>query len=427
MRAMTCPTAGSGSTFASHFVNIYPAMGRHRTHHRASKQFYQSLKLVKRSQHASGRWVCFATAQTEPNAAAADTSAAGLPRLADLELLPVVNVQGYINPEMPEGTQATVFAVYDQAKTLQYIGFSKNLRASLLTVFSRRPDKSHLYRALHLPQLDQDEMLSVRSSWYDQSGGPPPGNRLPAERAAWQEAATPFTISDSGKAAAAAELAKSMIVKIKSRGCKEEFLINQDLLQEGKVDFLAIADLDPKELERQRKEAEAAARLTRNCSVIVEGETLLFDIFFKSAMKTNGGYMFDLRLTAFDRETTHRVIVGKDYYERQGIDAEEVVERVFSYLLAKEVPRQTDGMLLSSDFPINYFSVSEVHQFFDDFEDFFQGEWLKRGDYHEFWRFNKTQDYGYKGENESVESLAAMFQPKLGRHQSDGEESDGEE
>ncbi|KAL4530637.1 hypothetical protein Ndes2437B_g04120 [Nannochloris sp. 'desiccata'] len=423
---MTSPIMGNGSTFAPQCVIFYPAMGPQRKPRRAPEHFYQTLKLMKRQPHASGRWVCFATAQTEPNASAADSSAAALPRLADLEPLPVVNVQGYINPEMPEGTQATVFAVYDQAKTLQYIGFSKNLRASLLTVFSRRPDKSHLYRALHLPQLDQNEMLSVRSSWFDQSGGPPPGNRLPAERAAWQEAATPFTISDRGKVAAAEELAKSMIVKIKSRGCKEEFLVNQDLIQEGKVDFLAVADLDPKELERQRREAEAAARMTRNCSVIVEGETLLFDIFFKSAMKTNGGYMFDLRLTAFDRETTHRVIVGKDYYERQGIDAEEVVERVFSYLLAKEVPRQTDGMLLSSEFPINYFSVSEVHQFFDDFEEFFQGEWLKKGDYHEFWRFNRTQDYGYKGENESVEALAAMFQPKLGNSQSDSDESDEE-
>jgi hypothetical protein len=426
MRTMASPITGNVSTFATNCVKFYPAMGSYRTHLRTPEPLYQGLKLAKRIPRASGRWVCFATAQTEPNAAAADSSASASPRLADMELLSVVNVQGYINPEIPEGTQATVFAIYDQAKTLQYIGFSKNLRASLLTVFSRRPDKTHLYRAVYLPQLDQNEMLSVRSSWFDQSGGPPPGNRLPAERAAWQEAATPFTISERGKVAAAEELAKSMIVKIKTRGCKEEFLINQDLIQEGKVDFLAVADLDPKELERQRREAESAARMTRNCSVIVEEETLLFDIFFKSKMKTNGGYMFDLRMTAFDRETTHRVIVGKGYYEKQEIEPEEVVERVFSFLLAKEVPRQTDGMLLSSDFPINYFSVSEVHQFFDDFEDFFQGEWLKKGDQHEFWRFNRTQDYGYKGENESVDSLAAMFQPKLGSSQSDSDDSDEE-
>ncbi len=68
------------------------------------------------------------------------------PRLDGLELLPVVSVQGYIQPEIPAATEATVFAIYDQSKTLQYVGFSKDLRNSLRTVFSRRPDKTHLYR-----------------------------------------------------------------------------------------------------------------------------------------------------------------------------------------------------------------------------------------------------------------------------------------
>jgi hypothetical protein len=39
-----------------------------------------------------------------------------------------------------------VFAVYDEAKILQYIGFSKGLRDSLRTLFSRRPEKAHYFR-----------------------------------------------------------------------------------------------------------------------------------------------------------------------------------------------------------------------------------------------------------------------------------------
>ena len=308
---------------------------------------------------------------------------------------------------MPEGTEATMFAIYDQSKTLQYIGFSKNLRASLLTVFSRRPDKCHLFRAFHMPVLNQAAMLELRSAWFEQAGGPPPGNKLPAERAAWQEAATPFSISDRGKAAAAEELMKQMLVKIKSRGCKEEFLVNHDLLAQGKVDFLAAAELSAEELERQRKEAAAAVNATRKCSVMIDGEDTPFDVFFKSTIKTNGGYMFDLRWTAGDRETTHRVIVGRDYYRKDGIEPEDVIERVFAYLLAKGVQRQTDGLLTISEFPINYFSISEVHQFFDDFDSFFGDDWLK--DAEAFWRFNRTEDYGYKGKNEDVQALAKQF------------------
>lgn len=356
----------------------------------------------RRPQRPAGRWVCGAIAQAEPSAPSSPST-----NLADLDLLPVLSLQGYINPEIPPSSEAVIFAIYDQAKILQYVGFSKNLRASLLTVFSRRPDKAHYFRALHLPVMDQQKMMEVRTAWFAENSGPPPGNKLAAERAAWQEPAHPFTISERGKAAAAEELAKQTLVKIKSRGCKEEYLVDLDLVAEGRVGFLAVAELSAEELDRQRRDAEAAARLTRNCSTVIDGETVPFDMFFTSTVKTNGGYMFDVRVTANDRESTHRVIVGKDYYEGQGVDAEGVIERVFSFLLAKDVHRQTEGMLKSSDFPINYFAVSEVHQWFDDFEDYF-GDWLQRGP-HEFWRFNRTQDYGYKGGNEDVNALANQF------------------
>lgn len=46
----------------------------------------------------------------------------------------------------PYPNQAAVFAVYDDAKTLQYVGFSRGLRDSLRTLFSRRPEKAFYYR-----------------------------------------------------------------------------------------------------------------------------------------------------------------------------------------------------------------------------------------------------------------------------------------
>lgn len=46
-----------------------------------------------------------------------------------------------------------MFAVYDEAKTLQYVGFSKGLRDSLRTLFSRRPEKAHYYRRALLVQV----------------------------------------------------------------------------------------------------------------------------------------------------------------------------------------------------------------------------------------------------------------------------------
>lgn len=54
--------------------------------------------------------------------------------------------QGMIQPEVPAGTQASVFAVFDDRKKLQFVGFSKDVRNSLRTVFSRRPDRAFFYK-----------------------------------------------------------------------------------------------------------------------------------------------------------------------------------------------------------------------------------------------------------------------------------------
>jgi hypothetical protein len=57
-----------------------------------------------------------------------------------------LRAQGYIDPEVPDGTEATVFAVFDQNRKLQYMGFSKDLRNSLRTLFGRRPDKVYFHK-----------------------------------------------------------------------------------------------------------------------------------------------------------------------------------------------------------------------------------------------------------------------------------------
>ena len=49
--------------------------------------------------------------------------------------------------------QASVFAIYDDAKTLQYVGFSKGLRDSLRILFARRPEKAMYFKCVRLARL----------------------------------------------------------------------------------------------------------------------------------------------------------------------------------------------------------------------------------------------------------------------------------
>ena len=55
-------------------------------------------------------------------------------------------LQGLIQPAIPSGTEAAVFAVYNDRKQLQYVGFSKDLYNSLRTLLGRRPDKAFFYK-----------------------------------------------------------------------------------------------------------------------------------------------------------------------------------------------------------------------------------------------------------------------------------------
>lgn len=76
-------------------------------------------------------------------------------------------------------------------------------------------------------------------------------------------------------------------------------------------------------------------------------------------------------------------------------------------------PRRTHcispaGIMLSSQFPINYFAVSEVDQSFPEFNAVFADVGELPGS-KAAWYFRRTEDYGYKGENESADDLGRQF------------------
>ena len=52
------------------------------------------------------------------SSAQSTSAATAAQRLADLEMFPIISVQGFIQPEIPEATEASVFAIYDQVHTV---------------------------------------------------------------------------------------------------------------------------------------------------------------------------------------------------------------------------------------------------------------------------------------------------------------------
>jgi len=265
---------------------------------------------------------------------------------------------------------AYVFAIYDSHQKLQYIGFSQNLRNSLRTLLGRRPDKAHYYKAVGLPTLDQAAMLALREAWSEQVGGAPPGNKLAMERTLWQTPVDAGAISARGKRMAAEETARALVAQLRSRGLTEDLVANPSLLDQGLVDFLPVAGLSPEEEAAIRARQEEMARATRAAKTVIDGEERAFHVRYKNQQKANGGVILDAVVTMDNRETSHRIIIGTQYIEGCGLPGPEpAAEAALAVLLSEKVPRARENPsqpMPIGDFPVAYFTVSAVEQWFED-------------------------------------------------------------
>ncbi|QDZ19590.1 hypothetical protein HOP50_03g21080 [Chloropicon primus] len=325
-------------------------------------------------------------------------SSSSLSSLESLPMKSVISVEGEVHPDEAEGVQASVFAVFDQAKQLQFVGFSKHLRNSLRTILGRQSDLAYYYKHVDLPEVNQEKMMGIRDAWFKENSGMPLGNTS-AKVQFWQQPLVAGGVSEKGKQVAASQMLETIMKRLTQRGLREEFLVNEDLLKEGKVDFLPAKELTEEEKRLKKEMRQKVLEATRTCSTVVDGNQEEFLLFFQSVFEANGGAMVDVSVTKDDVATDHRVIIGEDYLQALAMPVKDIVERTVSFLLSKKVSRKTEGILNSNEFPINYFALSTVEQFFGDFAVAFEDEDCLPGE-DKFWRFNRIHTYGWNAHDE---------------------------
>jgi hypothetical protein len=347
-----------------------------------------------------------AEAEAEAAPSTSTPSPGSGPSLISLELLPVIDQQGYIAPPIPADSDgACVLAIYSENRTLQLVAFSADPRKSLVTLVGRRPDRAFFYRAAFFPKVDQEAMIGLREAWFKENAGAPSGNKLALERDAWTQPVSAGAISQRGRRAAAEGQAAELLQKLRSRGCKEDLVPDEELLDAGKVDFLPAGDVSEEERAAALKASQdraARARVIRLPKGVVPPTA---ECTISRAFETNGGVMFDLTLAHDSTESEHRVIVGKTYYAPFNKTPEEALDAVLAFLLWTQTERHTDGMLLSSQFNANYFAVGELESMWGEaFEEHLELAGLRERDPDsqrkregiyspEVWRFARTQDY----------------------------------
>lgn len=172
----------------------------------------------------------------------------------------------------------------------------------------------------------------------------------------------------------------------------EELAADEKLLEEGKVDLVPAADVDPAVRDAARAASAARAAAARVVSLPGGGS---FAITTDREFMTNGGMMYDIRLAHDSAETGHRVVVGRRFFEGSRASPEAALDAVLTFLISQGVPlRSEEGMTKVSGFNPGYFSLTEVEQSFDGFSEYLQSAGLTTAPDDGVWQFKRVHDYG---------------------------------
>ncbi len=97
-----------------------------------------------------------------------------LTTLTDLEYLPYLDADGQIPDSF--AAKVGVYAIFDQDKTLQYIGYSRDVHSSLKQHLVRRPQQCYWLKAHTIERPSRTILEEIRDAWIAENGSQPLGN-----------------------------------------------------------------------------------------------------------------------------------------------------------------------------------------------------------------------------------------------------------
>lgn len=106
-----------------------------------------------------------------------------IPSLDSLEYLAYLNNDGCINEEL-QG-KIGVYAIFDQAQEMQYVGYSRDIYLSLKQHLIRQPQKCYWVKLQTINRPSRKILEDIATAWISENGAPPVGNN--DQQAAWTE------------------------------------------------------------------------------------------------------------------------------------------------------------------------------------------------------------------------------------------------
>ena len=96
-----------------------------------------------------------------------------IPTLTDLEMHPYL-VDGELTPDL--ASKVGIYAIFDEAKMLQYVGYSRDISVGLTQHLVRCPQQCHWFKVYTVIRPSRTVLEEIRTAWLAEHGTIPPGN-----------------------------------------------------------------------------------------------------------------------------------------------------------------------------------------------------------------------------------------------------------
>ena len=169
--------------------------------------------------------------------------------LASLEYIPYIDANGQL-PDQWQG-KVGVYAIFDQQKVLQFVGYSRDVDLSLKQHLVRQPQLCYWLKVQTIDRPSRTILESIQDAWNIENGSIPAGNG--SEAAKWTQpidAKVAMTADEQANFLLSDELTQAKLLKnaarrvegqvlsqLESRGVKMQIRFNPKLKEKGLLDL----------------------------------------------------------------------------------------------------------------------------------------------------------------------------------------------
>ncbi len=169
--------------------------------------------------------------------------------LASLEYLPYIDENGYIAEDL-QG-RIGVYAIFNQEKILQFVGYSRDIALGLKQHLIRQPQSCYWLKIQTVTRPSRTILEEMRQNWITENGETPSGNS--SKEAQWTQpidAKVSMTEEEKASYQNTDELGQMKLLKkvarrveaelqemLKARGVQMEIRFNPKLKEQGLLDL----------------------------------------------------------------------------------------------------------------------------------------------------------------------------------------------